>query len=298
MRSPSTPSGSRLVASSAKFGQPRSSASASFAQAPMTCSQLSSRSSRPRPPTAPTSVSSTGRPGSWRTPSTSATVTATRSGSPSGARSANHTPSPAPSASPAATCSPSRVLPAPPAPVNVTSRDPLTNARTAASSPSRPMKLDTCAGRLLRSLGSSSDSNGRKAAGKPSARSWKICSGRLTSFSRCRPRSASHTPSGSAPTSSRAAAADTTTWPPCAAAIRLASCTSSPAAVWEASPQWIPIRTRTRSPAGHACDTSARCIWITASTHARGEANTAKIPSPWVTTSSPPCAVTPARISR
>jgi hypothetical protein len=69
---------------------------------------------------------------------------------------------------------------------------------------------------------------------------------------------------------------------PCAtAAIRAAQCTSSPtspATVREASPQWIPIRART--PAGHACDTSARCIWTAASTQAPGEANTAKTPSP------------------
>ena len=116
---------------------------------PMTCSQLSSSTSRLCPPTASTSVSSTGRPGSCRTPSTSATATATRSGSVSGARSANHTPSPAPSASPAATCTASRVLPAPPVPVSVTSRQPPTRRRTSASSASRPIKLDTCAGRLF-----------------------------------------------------------------------------------------------------------------------------------------------------
>ncbi len=143
------PSGSRLVASSARVGHPCSSASANFAHAPMTCSQLSSSTSRLRRSIASTSVSVTGRPGSWRTPSTLATVTATRPCSPSGARSANHTPSLPPSASPAATCRPSRVLPAPPVPVSVTSRDPLTSARTAASSASRPMKLDTCAGRLF-----------------------------------------------------------------------------------------------------------------------------------------------------
>ena len=151
-RSPSMPSGSRLVASSVMFGHRRSSASARLAQAPIRCSQLSSSTSRLRPPTASISVSSTGRSGSWRTPSTSATVTATRSGSPSRARSANHAPSPAPSASPAATCRARRVLPAPPAPVNVTSRQAPTSRRTSASSPSRPMKLDAGAGRLLRSV--------------------------------------------------------------------------------------------------------------------------------------------------
>ena len=52
------------------------------------------------------------------------------------------------------------------------------------------------------------------------------------------------------------------------------------------------------SPAGHPCETSARCIRIAASAQARGEANTAETSSPWVTTSSPPCAARPARISR
>ena len=169
------PSGSRLVASRARFGQPRSSASASFAHAPTTCSQLSSSTSRLRWPTASTSVSSTGRPGSRRTPSTSATVAATRSASLSGARSANHTPSPVPSSSPAATCSASRVLPAPPAPVSVTSRDPPTSSRTAASSASRPMKLDTGAGKLL------SDRRGRADTGKSPACKGKISLVRLAS---------------------------------------------------------------------------------------------------------------------
>ena len=151
--SPPMPSGSRLVASSATFGHPRSSASASLAHVPMRCSQLSSTNSRRRPPTACRTVSATGRSGLRRTPSTSATVTQTRSGSWSGARSANHTPSPAPSASPAATCSASRVLPTPPAPVSVTSRDPATSRRTATSSALRPMKLDSCAGRLVANAG-------------------------------------------------------------------------------------------------------------------------------------------------
>ena len=73
--------------------------------------------------------------------------------------------------------------------------------------------------------------------------------GRPPSVSRCRPRSSSHTPAGSEPPSSPAAAADTTTCPPCAtAAIRAAPRTStpaSPATVRDASPQSMPIRTRT-----------------------------------------------------
>ena len=163
------------------------------------------------------------------------------------------------------------------------------------------MKLDTCAGKLFSSLGLSSDCSGGKAAGRPSACSWKICSGRPPSVSRCRPRSSSHTPAGSEPPSSPAAAADTTTCPPCATAvIRAAPRTStpaSPAAVRDASPQSMPIRTRTL-PAGHSWATSARCTPIAAPAHARGEANTAENSSPRRPASSPPCTAKPARISR
>ena len=165
------PSGSRLVASSVMFGQLRSRASASLAHASITCSQLSSSTSRARRPIASTSVLSGGWSGSALMPSTLATVTATRSWSCSGARSANQTPSPEPSSRPAATWSPRRVLPAPPEPVSVTRREAVIRWRTSASSVSRPMKLDTCAGRLFSSFGLSSDASGGKAAGRPSASS-------------------------------------------------------------------------------------------------------------------------------
>ena len=213
-RSPSMPSGSRLVASSAMFRQFRSRASASLAQVSTTCSQLSSSTSRLRGPTASTSVSSRGRPGSSAMSSTLATVTATRSASCSGARSANHTPSPEPSAIPAATWSASRVLPAPPGPVSVTRRELAIRRRTSASSASRPMKLDTCTGRLFSSLGLSSDFSAGKAAARPSASSWKICSGRPRSFSRCRPRSLSEAPAGIESRSKAAVVAESTTCPP------------------------------------------------------------------------------------
>ena len=215
----------------------------------MRCSQLSSSTSRLRSPTASTRVSVIGRPGSSRIPSTLAVAAAARSPSCSGARSTNHTPSPDPSASPAAACSPSRVLPAPPAPVSVTRRDPSSRRWTSASWASRPMKLDACAGRLLRSFGLSRDVSGGNAVGSPSASSWKSRSGLPRSFSRCRPRSRTEAPAGSDPDSSAAAAADSTIWPPCAtAAIRAARCTSSPTrptGVCAASPEWMPMRTRT-----------------------------------------------------
>ena len=283
------PSGSRLVASNAIFGQLRSSASASLAHTSMTCSQLSSSTSRARRPIASASAAITGRSGSTLTPSTLATVTATRSWSCSGARSANQTPSPEPSSSPAATWSPRRVLPAPPEPVSVTRRELVIRRRTSASSASRPMKLDTCTGRLFSSLGLSSDASGGKAVGRPSASSWKICSGRPRSFSRCRPRSAMRAPAGGGSGSRAAVAAESTTWPPCAtAAIRAARCTSrptKPTAVRDASPEWMPMRTRTSPPGAQGCDCSARCISIAAATQALGDVNTAKNASPWVSTS-------------
>ena len=167
-----------------------------------------------------------------------------------------------------------------------------TRARTAASSASRPMKLDTCAGRLVSSPGPSSDRSAGSPVGRPSACSWKICSGRPRSASRCQPRSFRPTPAGSASATSPAAAADTSTCPPCAtAAIRAARCACGPvgsAVVAEASPLSMPIRARTVSPAGQACDASARCAWIAASAQARGEANTAQNSSPRAPTSSPP----------
>ena len=62
------------------------------------------------------------RPGWSGSPSARATVTRTSSGSVIGARSTYHTPSPNSPAIPAATWIASRVLPTPPAPVNVTNR--------------------------------------------------------------------------------------------------------------------------------------------------------------------------------
>ena len=120
-------------------------------------------------------------------------------------------------------------MPAPPGPVSVTRREAVTRPRTSASSPSRPMKLDTCAGRLLSSFGLSSDRRGGKAKGRPSASSWKIRSGGPRSFSRCRPRSLRAAPAGIGSRSSAAAVAESTTWPPWAvAAMRAARWTSRP----------------------------------------------------------------------
>ncbi len=87
------------------------------------------------------------RPGWSGSPSARATVTGTKSGSVIGARSTYQIPSLNSSASWLATCIASRVLPAPPAPVKVTSRFSASSSRTWVSCASRPTKLVSCTGR-------------------------------------------------------------------------------------------------------------------------------------------------------
>ena len=84
-----------------------------------------------------------GRPGVSLRPNTLATDCGTSAGLASGASSMSHTPSGKADASSrlAATCSDRRVLPAPPAPVSVTSRACESGCLTSAISFSRPMKL-------------------------------------------------------------------------------------------------------------------------------------------------------------
>ena len=214
MVSPPMPSGSRLVASRCTRGQRRKIASAVLAHPPIRCSQLSSTISTSCSASASSSASSTGRPGCPASRSASQTAAGTAPSSVTAASSASHTPSPDPSSSSAATCSPSRVFPAPPAPVKVTSRADSTSARTSATSRSRPMNDDSWAGRLFGSAGLPSDRSGGNPAGRPAACSWKIRSGRPRSFSRCTPRSASAAPGGSPSRTSTAAASDTSTCPP------------------------------------------------------------------------------------
>jgi hypothetical protein len=292
MVSPSMSSGSRLVASRWTRGHRRSMASAIFAHASTRCSQLSSRISTSWGPSASSNVSSTGRPGGAAIPSASQMAVGTAPSSESAASSTSHTPSPDPSSSSAAACRLSLVLPAPPAPVSVTRRDDSTRARSCDSSRSRPMNVASCAGRLFGSAGLPSERSGGNSVGRPATSSWKICSGRPRSFSRCVPSSRSAAPGGRASRTRTAAASDSSTWPPWAtAATRAARCTSRPTrpvTVFAASPVWTPIRTRTRSPSGHGCDSMACCICATAATQAFGEANTAKNASPWVPASSPP----------
>jgi len=91
--SPGTPSASRLVTTIRRSGTPRSSVSASSAQASIRCSQLSSTSRSLRWRRLSRSASRIDRCGASRTPTAVATVSAIRSGVARGARSASHTAS-------------------------------------------------------------------------------------------------------------------------------------------------------------------------------------------------------------
>ena len=64
-----------------------------------------------------------------------------------------------------------------------------------------------------------------------------------------------------------------------------------------ASPQWMPMRTRTCSRPGQACAAIACCITSTAAIHPRGEESTAKDASPCVSTLLPSCAASADRIT-
>ena len=163
------PSGSRLVASRCTRGQRRTIASAVLAQPPIRCSQLSTTISTSCGARASSRASSAGRPGLTASRSACEMAAGTASSSVTAASSTSHTPSPDPSSSSAATCSPSRVLPHPPAPVRVTRRDDSTSARTSATSRSRPMNADSWAGRLFGSAGLPSDRSGGNPACRPAA---------------------------------------------------------------------------------------------------------------------------------
>jgi hypothetical protein len=139
-RSNRTFNASRLVARMANSGHAASKAAISPA-ASITCSQLSSTSSSRFGARKATRVSRSSLAAVSRTRRIEAIAGETRAGSVKGARSTKKTPSGNAASNSAATANASRVLPDPPGPVSVTSRDPsLTNRRlTAAASSSRPM---------------------------------------------------------------------------------------------------------------------------------------------------------------
>ena len=119
-----------------------------MATASTRCSQLSSTSSSCRPARYSASAAAGAYPARSCRPSAPATAWATSASSRSWSSRTSHTPSRNARRSPAAARSASRVLPTPPTPVSVTSRDPASSRLTSASSPRRPTKLVSSAGRF------------------------------------------------------------------------------------------------------------------------------------------------------
>ena len=148
--SPATPIASRLVARIRRLKHVFSSASASLAQASSRCSQLSKTRRRRLERRRSTRVSINARLGCSGMRRALAVSWVTKSASDAGANSTSQTPSGYSASKSAATCSASRVLPQPPAPVRVNNLVSARSCLTSIISASRPMKLDNCAGKLLR----------------------------------------------------------------------------------------------------------------------------------------------------
>ena len=148
------------------------------------------------------------------TPSEVATTWTSSSAEAALASSHSHAPSGKRGRSSAATWRASRVLPTPPTPVTVTSRDDWSASATQASSSWRPTNELAVDGRLVGKLSS------ERSGGKRSSPSWKTRWGPERSRSRCSPRSTSVTPPSAR---SSAVAAESTIWPPWATAIMRAA---------------------------------------------------------------------------
>ena len=133
----------------AAAGQARSSVWARRAHASTRCSQLSSTSSVRFARSTSTSWGTGGRAGS-RHAQRRRPPPGTRAGSVSGASSTSHTPSGWASTASAAACRARRVLPVPPGPVSVSRRCVESRRATSASSRSRPTKLVSCTGQVVR----------------------------------------------------------------------------------------------------------------------------------------------------
>ena len=106
-------------------------------------------------------------PGVVARPSAATITWASRSGSFVAASSHNHTPSANRGSNSAATCIARRVLPTPPTPVSVTSRDSSSAFATPATSSSRPTNDVNCTGKFPGNA--SSDRNGGKVSRTPGA---------------------------------------------------------------------------------------------------------------------------------
>jgi hypothetical protein len=168
------------------------------------------------------------------------------------ASSTSQTPSPDPPSSPAATCTPSLVLPHPPAPVKVTRRQDSTRPRTSDSSRSRPINVASWAGRLFGSTRAA-------AANAPGGLPYTAAS---TSPAGTRPRAADRNSSRAGPARPSAPASKTAVslcalrWIP-----RSRSLTDrglSPAASASSSCViWASARSRRSSPANESAGCSA-----------------------------------------
>ena len=193
-RSPATPSGSRLVASTVTVGHDSVTRPTSSAAASSRCSQLSRITSRRRPRRASTTLSTRDRPSWGRIDRMAATACATAAGSATGASSHNHTPSGNLSATIPPASSARRVLPTPPTPVSVISRRSGTSAARRSSSSPWPTKLVAAAGKFPARCA------GVRSGGNPSARpgphTWNSRSRLATPASSCSPRSMRVTPVG------------------------------------------------------------------------------------------------------
>src|SRR5215472_7766585 len=157
LTSPVTPSACRLVASSCSLGHALTRVTARTAQASSRCSQLSSTSSSRLPATYSVSEDSDRPPERSCTPSALKTAWVTSNGSWIDASWTSQAPSGNPRDISAAARSASRVFPAPPLPVRVSSRVVVSRRLTSRSSGRRPTKLVRSVGRLepLRSRASS-----------------------------------------------------------------------------------------------------------------------------------------------
>ena len=158
--SPARPSGSRLVASTRKPGAAASSRSVRSATSATTCSQLSSTSNREPMTAASRSTTVSAGPAISRTSiaacrASSSELLTDRASGVTAASSTKTTPSEKRSATSAAAARANRVLPTPPGPVSVTSREDARHESTSAKASSRPMSSVSWAGRFERRLGSS-----------------------------------------------------------------------------------------------------------------------------------------------
>src|SRR5499427_4559498 len=148
LTSPATPKACRPVARTCSSGQDLVRAAARTAQASSRCSQLSNTSRRRLPARYSVSNDSDSPPDRSCTPSALKTACVTSSGSRIEARETSQAPSGKPRDISAAARSASRVFPAPPLPVRVSSLVVVSRRLTSRSSCRRPTKLVSSAGKF------------------------------------------------------------------------------------------------------------------------------------------------------